>query len=366
MPTLRCATTVLTAIGCHPPSTWTSKPKKFLYKVYGYLILIAVQTLTLTTILDIILNVETQDEFSENLVLTIPMMITCCKFCSFLVYRDSIMLLINCQRSKPYSPVNEDEMKIESRFDKYNELITTVYTCSTEVCVVVTVASALITNAGNKVLTFRTWLPYDYSSPAVYAVTFVLQGVSVTISSLMNVTYDSLFSGLMFCIHSQLEILGRRIQDIIKTGSASAKECARHHHFIYTFAAKVNRDFQAVMCIQFLASITIICFTLYRFTQTDLGSGTIEALLYAYVMLLQIFYYCWYGNEVKLKSLEITSMIFTSDWMSLDNSTKKILLTIMLRAKYPIQITSAHLLSVNIESFMAVLKTSYSVYNVLQ
>ncbi|XP_076377241.1 odorant receptor Or1-like isoform X2 [Megalopta genalis] len=366
MPTLRYATMVLTAIGCHPPPTWTSNPKKLLYKVYGYLILIVVQTLTLTTILDIIFNVETQDEFSENLVLTIPMTITCCKFCSFLVYRDSIMLLINCQRRKPYSPVNEDEMKIESRFNKYNELITTVYTWSTIACIVFTVAIPLITNVENKVLTFRSWLPYDYSSPTVYAVTFILQGVCVIMSSLMNVTYDTLFSGLMFCLHSQLEILGRRLQDIIKTGNASAKECARHHHFIYKFAARVNRDFQAVLCIQFLISITIICFSLYRFTQAGLGSGTIEALMYAYIMLLQIFYYCWYGNEVRLKSLEIPNMVFTSDWMNLDITTKRILLIIMLRATYPIQITTAHLLSVNIESFMAVLKTSYSVYNVLQ
>ncbi|XP_076285385.1 odorant receptor Or1-like isoform X2 [Lasioglossum baleicum] len=293
MPTLRCASMVLTAIGCYPPVTWTSKPKRLFYKLYGYLILMAVQALTLSTVLDIVLNVKTQDEFSENLVLTIPMLITCCKFCSFLAYRDSIMRLINCQQRKPCKPADEDERNIESRFDRYNELITAVYTCSTEVCVVVTVASSLITNPEDKALTFRLWLPYDYSSPSVYAVTFILQTVSVTISSLMNVTYDSLFSGLMFCIYSQLEILGHRLQNIVRTGDASAKECARHHNFIYEFAAKVNEDFQAVLCVQFLASITIICFTLYRFTQTDLGSGTIEALMYAYVMLLQIFYYCW-------------------------------------------------------------------------
>ncbi|XP_076285383.1 odorant receptor Or1-like isoform X1 [Lasioglossum baleicum] len=366
MPTLRCASMVLTAIGCYPPVTWTSKPKRLFYKLYGYLILMAVQALTLSTVLDIVLNVKTQDEFSENLVLTIPMLITCCKFCSFLAYRDSIMRLINCQQRKPCKPADEDERNIESRFDRYNELITAVYTCSTEVCVVVTVASSLITNPEDKALTFRLWLPYDYSSPSVYAVTFILQTVSVTISSLMNVTYDSLFSGLMFCIYSQLEILGHRLQNIVRTGDASAKECARHHNFIYEFAAKVNEDFQAVLCVQFLASITIICFTLYRFTQTDLGSGTIEALMYAYVMLLQIFYYCWYGNEVKLKGLQIPNMIFASNWTSLDNRTRKILWMIMLRATYPIQITSGRLLTVNIESFMAVLKTSYSVYNVLQ
>ncbi|XP_076285431.1 uncharacterized protein LOC143211538 [Lasioglossum baleicum] len=95
--------------------------------------------------------------------------------------------------------------------------------------------TTLITNGKNKMLTYRLWIPFDYSAPVVYAVIFALQAVSVIISSLMNVTYDGLFSGLMFCIHSQLEILGLRLQNVVKNGKESAKECARHHNFLYEY-----------------------------------------------------------------------------------------------------------------------------------
>ncbi|XP_076377266.1 odorant receptor Or1-like [Megalopta genalis] len=366
MPTLRCASTVLTMIGCHRPSSWRSGPVKFLYKAYGVVVLILVQTLTLVSVLDVVFNVQNQDEFSDNLVLTLPMLITCCKFCNFLTHGNSIMLLIDTLQKKPYSPDNNDEMNIETRHDKHNEKISAVYMLLSEVCIVMILITTLLTNGKNRMLAYRLWIPFDYSATAVYAVVFFLQAVSVIIASLMNVTYDALFSGLMFCIHSQLEILGLRLQNVMENGEESATECARHHNFLYEFAAKVNEDFQAVLCFQFMASIATICFTLYRITQTDLGERLASTLVYAFCMLIQIFYYCWYGNEVKRKSLEVPDWIFASNWASLSDNTKKTLLMIMIRATYPIEFTTAHILSVNIESFMAVLKTSYSVYNVLQ
>ncbi|XP_076648568.1 putative odorant receptor 92a [Halictus rubicundus] len=241
MPTLKYACSVLTAIGCNQPTTWTSPTKKVFYKVYGSTVLVFVQLLTITTILDIVFNVRNQNDFGDNLYSTIPVIISCCKLCSFLANRDSIMRAINSMQEKPYSPDTDEEIQVESRFENLNDL-----------------------------------------------------------------------------------------------------------------AARVNEDFQVVLCVQFMSSVTIICFTLYRITQTDLGSRLIETVMYAVCMLLQIFYYCWYGNEVKLKSLEISDMIFSGDWVNLAENTKKTLLIIMIRSTFPIEFTSAHVLSVNIDSFMAV------------
>nr|XP_012142989.1 PREDICTED: uncharacterized protein LOC105662738 [Megachile rotundata] len=52
--------------------------------------------------------------------------------------------------------------------------------------------------------------------------------------------------------------------------------------------------------------------------------------------------------------------------MSLDNSTKKMFLTITMRAMEPIQFTSIHIVSMNLESFITLVKTSYSAYTMLQ
>ncbi|XP_015432303.1 PREDICTED: odorant receptor 49b-like [Dufourea novaeangliae] len=98
----------------------------------------------------------------------------------------------------------------------------------------------------------------------------------------------------------------------------------------------------------------------------NLDLNIVDVLMYTACTLLQIFYYSWYGNEVKLKSLEVPGIVFESDWMFLSNSSKKSLLIIMQRASVPIEFTCVHLLSMNLDSFKALLKTSYSAFNLLQ
>ncbi|KAL0116248.1 hypothetical protein PUN28_011230 [Cardiocondyla obscurior] len=82
-------------------------------------------------------------------------------------------------------------------------------------------------------------------------------------------------------------------------------------------------------------------------------------------MLVQIFNYCWFGNKVKLKSLELINSIYNTEWPELNNSSKRDLLLIMKRAMTPIEFTSAYIITMNLESFVALLKMSYSVFNLL-
>ncbi|XP_076377261.1 odorant receptor Or1-like isoform X2 [Megalopta genalis] len=342
MPTLTWASMVLTMIGCRHPPTWTSKTKMILYKAYALLVLFLVQSLTLSSIMDLAINVKDQNEFGDNLYLTMPMVIATCKLCSLLANRNSIAILMTATQRKPYLPIDDKETKIETSFDVTNE------------------------DPKNRVLAYRAWIPYNYySSLVLYSVTYAHQALSLIIGSLINVGFDSLFSGLILSICSQLEILGHRLQNI-QNDTQSARECARHHDFIYKFATKMNEDFQTVLLVQFLSSMTISCFCLYRITQTELGDRLPETMVYAVCFLFQLFFYCWYGNEVRLKSLEIPDMIFASNWESLNQNTKSTLLMIMLRATFPIEFTSAYVLAVNLKAFMMVIKTSYSAYNLLQ
>nr|XP_033331528.1 odorant receptor 49b-like [Megalopta genalis] len=212
----------------------------------------------------------------------------------------------------------------------------------------------------------RVWVPYDYSSLILYAVTYFHEASSLIVLSLMHLANDTLISGLMVLINGQLELLEHRLQNITGDHSQSVKACARHHECIYQFASKVNKQFRGILGFQFMASTSMACLTLFRITNMGLGTQLYEAGMYIICILMQLSYYCWYGNEVKLKSLEIPDMIFESNWMNLDNETKKVLLIIMLRGTFPMEFRSAHIMSVNLESFMVLVKTSYSVFNLLQ
>ncbi|XP_019700847.1 odorant receptor 4-like [Harpegnathos saltator] len=120
------------------------------------------------------------------------------------------------------------------------------------------------------------------------------------------------------------------------------------------------------IAMQFVVSTMVVCSNLYQMTKTISFSAILPLLLYMSCMLTQIFIYCWYGNEVKIKSTQLLYSIFAMDWLALDRNFKKSLLIIMNRAMIPIEFTSAYVLSMNIDSFVGILKTSYSAYNLLK
>ncbi|XP_053989651.1 odorant receptor Or1-like isoform X2 [Hylaeus volcanicus] len=225
--------------------------------------------------------------------------------------------------------------------------------------------TALIDDNPRK-LAYRIWLPYNYSSPVVYTVTFVWEAVGMIMAAFINVGSDSLFSGLLIHIYCLFEIFEHRLKKgVNEPGTYSLKECVRLHKHIYKFAEMVNEEFKTIMMMQFLVSTLALCSELYRLTQRKVDSQYIEIVTYATCVVMQLLFFCWYGNEVRLKSLEISDMIYESNWMSLDPDAKKILLTIMIRSTSPIEFSSAQIFSMNLNSFMTIMKMAYSAYNML-
>ncbi|XP_039309031.1 odorant receptor 33a [Solenopsis invicta] len=110
----------------------------------------------------------------------------------------------------------------------------------------------------------------------------------------------------------------------------------------------------------------IMCFGLYQISETTAKLKYAESLLCTSCVLTQIFLYCWYGNEVKVKSYQMVDNIFETKWMRLDKNNQKSLMIIMRRTTVPIQITCAYVIPVNLDSFMGILKMSYSTYNLFQ
>ena len=71
----------------------------------------------------------------------------------------------------------------------------------------------------------------------------------------------------------------------------------------FRFAFLLNKKFRFTITFQFIVSTLVVCFTLYQLTKTS--GKFVELGMYMSCMLTQIFLYCWYANEVKLKVIYI-------------------------------------------------------------
>nr|XP_033331544.1 odorant receptor Or1-like [Megalopta genalis] len=365
--------------------------------------------------------------------------IDCFKMTSMLIMRKNLGTLMNTLQSAPFAPVGAEELEIQKNFHKSAEQTGKVYMTAFEVwsawAVLVTllmnfasrkllqtgkvymtafevwsawaVLVTLLMNFASRKLLYRVWLPFEYNSATIYSLVYLHHTLTTLICATAVVAYDTLFTGLMIQIYSQFEILRHRLRNVHRNENDLVKHCALHHDHIYNqcvkshvnarvkepyhvhenrcrFANMVNNEFRAVMFIQFVQSTAVLCFGLYQLMMSELDGNLADIAFYITCLLLQIFYFCWFGNEVKLKSsqpvhilrtcpqsfslqsLEVSDMIFEIEWTTLSNKTKKMLLMMMRRATVPIELTSLHIVSVNIESFKALIKTSYSVFNLIR
>ncbi|XP_046144666.1 uncharacterized protein LOC114872755 [Osmia bicornis bicornis] len=366
MPTLRWTFKILAVLGYFPISYWPTLWQKILYNFYGIFLTICLYILETTQLLDLMFGVESQDEFSENLYITLVFFCDSCKTVALLRRCENIVDLIETVKKEPFAAMNAEEEEIQAKFMEQVEWNSIIYTLILDLFVLGMWIVSFLTDFPHGRLKYRAWIPYDYSSPWIFAITYIHQVVATTFATNLIIACDSMFSGLLVNIYCQIEVLEYRLKNVGKYPYYSVKLCARHHQRIYEFARAINEEFTAIISVQFMVNTISLCFNHYRLSQLEFGSKFIETAAYTFCLLTQIFYYCWYGNEVKLKSLMIADAAFESTLMSLDNNTRKMFLMIMIRAMEPIQFTSIHIVSMNLESFITLLKTSYSAYTVLQ
>ncbi|XP_018403370.1 PREDICTED: uncharacterized protein LOC108780233 [Cyphomyrmex costatus] len=208
-------------------------------------------------------------------------------------------------------------------------------------------------------LTYKAWIPFDYLSSAMYFVVYIHQLIAMSTSGIVNVAYESLLCGFLLHICCQFEILGHRLTKLTHDQN-SLRDCVCHHNRIFEYAYTVNNMFAKIIAIQFTVSMLVVCSNLFRIAVvTDLVSF-IPLVMYTSAILVQIFMYCWFGNEVKLKSLQLINSIYNIEWLDLSNSNKKDILLVMRRAMTPIEFTSGYIITMNLESFVAVMNVDNS------
>ncbi|KAL6267818.1 hypothetical protein P5V15_000890 [Pogonomyrmex californicus] len=354
---------ILMICGCWIPNSWTTPYKRLVYHVYTIFIMLLIHTFMLSQLMDLILIVDNADDFTDNFYMLLAMIVSCCKMFTLLMNRNNIAMLIDILVKKPCRPVQSDEIEIQQKFDKLIQTNTLYYAILVETTCVCIAVTSLLTEFSKRRLTFRAWLPFNYSSSSLFYIVYVHQLIGLTAGSVLHVACDGLICGLLVHVCCQIEIIECRLRKVANNQN-SLNESILQHNYIFNFAWLVNEKFRITIVIQFIVSTLVVCFNLYQFTKSI--TKYMQLIMYMGCMLSQIFFYCWYGNEVKLKSRQLIDNIFKMKWYMMDQNVKKALLLIMKRSIMPIEFTSAYIVSMNLDSFVGILKTSYSTYNLLQ
>ncbi|XP_011882883.1 PREDICTED: odorant receptor 46a, isoform A-like [Vollenhovia emeryi] len=336
---LKFTLTILAIAGCWRPFSWTSLIKHILYNAYTLLIISLMYSFTFTQFMEVVQNVDNADDFTNILYILLSLFAACYKILNLWVNHESFVKLIQNLTEGTFKPLVSVEIKIRRKFDKIIKNTTMCYT----ILVMGTGAShvlvSLLTNFRKRQLRFKGWIPYDYSSFVIFCLTYAHQYVGALFAAFINIACDSLIIGLLLHLCCQITILQYRLEGIVN-GQNTVGDCVRQHQHIIEYACATNARLTKIIGFQFIASTFMLCSNLYQLTRITLNANFIELFAYTFCVLVQIFIYCWFGNKLKLMSLQLVDNIFEMEWIALDIQTKRSLLIIMNRAMRPIEFIS--------------------------
>ncbi|XP_071572193.1 odorant receptor 43a-like [Temnothorax nylanderi] len=364
MPVLKFTLTILAVAGCWRPTSWTSLFRYIMYNAYTASIIIILYTFAMTQIMEL-LNADDPDAIGDALFNALISFLAGYKAIIIRINHDDIAMLIDNLVEKPFKPMDLNENMIREKFDKRITNNTLCYLTLVMVTAFYMIFLSLLTDFKNGVLLYKAWLPFDCSISVLFSFAYIHQILTLIFIGLLHSTCDNLICGLLLHICCQIEILEYRLSNITN-GPGNLRDCVNHHIHIFQYAYMLNDRFSKIIPSEFVMITVVMCYNLIHmaFKSSNTISYIQDVMVVASTMA-PIFYYCWFGNEIKLKSLQLSDSIYNLEWTLFSNNIKKGLLMIMSRATIPIEFTSADIMSVNLDSFLRVLKASYSLFNVL-
>nr|AWT23365.1 OR3 [Hycleus phaleratus]AWT23373.1 GR10 [Hycleus phaleratus] len=130
---------------------------------------------------------------------------------------------------------------------------------------------------------------------------------------------------------------------------------------------EANMVFNMSVAYQMCTSVLAICMTMFRLSiVAPLTSEFFTSVFYQTALLLQILLYCWSGNEVISTSNEISLAGYEMDWIDSSIEFKKNLLFFIRGTQEPIRLYALQFFTLSLETFIKILRMSWSYFALLQ
>lgn len=236
----------------------------------------------------------------------------------------------------------------------------------------------------------KMWFPYEPNTPTLFAVSVLYQHISTSGGSwadvaleLIPVLFMAYFTAMLEQLCDELENLKKPktpIEKLFKRrqawteGSSAPPSKATYHEKLTVIIEKhkklidILKKFEQIFNITFfirgLTSTIVFCTTAFTLVVLEDTSLMISFFVYMLATSCQLSIPSYYGNEISFLSDRLSTSLFHSEWY--EESEKKKILMLITFMKRKIKITSFKIFHVDLETFMTVCNSAYSLYAVFK
>ncbi|XP_041972214.1 uncharacterized protein LOC121728158 [Aricia agestis] len=141
----------------------------------------------------------------------------------------------------------------------------------------------------------------------------------------------------------------------------SIKDCARVYQVIKEFKVMFEKFVSPVLVVRILQYTVYLCVLLYTATvKFDLAM-----LEYLFAVALDMFFHCYFGNQIIIQSDRVSEAAYQSAWITMGVRPRRLLLNILLSSRRSLIIRAGNYIAIDLQAFIAILKTSFSYYTLL-
>ncbi|XP_051175109.1 putative odorant receptor 92a [Leptopilina boulardi] len=370
---------ILQYSGLWRPKSLRSQWGFLLYNFYSFLIVFLFVTLDASLLLYIILIPTDIETLMKNVMFFVTVFGLNFKVIYVLLRRNDIIQFDDMLLEKYCTPRDNQEFVIQTKIDNFNRfnsirLFIVCYMYFAFNFIILSLVSKDIQNS----LPMKTWIPYNIDSKFNFWMTYLHQTTVMMIMVNSQVALDGLAIGMMQQICGQLDIIRHRLNQINKFNMKNhnidnnsqfiiLKECLHHHSYVYLIGKKLNNLLGWMAILIFLITIIALCTVIYQITSASPNSMEFwSSIASSNSLLFEIFLYCWFGQEMIGKSAGIADVAYEVNWTNLPIKSKKYLILIILRAAKPIELSGLSIVTMSLETFLKILKVSYSSFNLIQ
>nr|WBF91019.1 odorant receptor SameORX [Schistocerca americana] len=224
-------------------------------------------------------------------------------------------------------------------------------------------------------------LPLTEDSPfSVYALSYVLQGVSMLWIALISVQMDCFFTAAMIHATSQLRILSSIIADLqLGNGDQKLQEkvsldsmykelrlCIQAHQEITRFVDHLESVMNPIAMMQLAVGVFNGCMLIFPATYSSENDALLKCVIAAPTISAQLLLYCLGAHSVREQGEAVSLGAYSCGWPDASAGFRRALLVVMARAQKPLTLTAGGIYPIQRATFLSLLNAGYSYYAVLR
>ncbi|XP_059612734.1 odorant receptor 4-like [Phlebotomus argentipes] len=222
-------------------------------------------------------------------------------------------------------------------------------------------------------LPFNIWLPFDIFGTAYpYVYGYLLYSAHVVV--VYHIAFDSLFciSVSHLCMHYRLlqediKVAARVTENgefVSEESEIYLRNCIEKQQSLAKFRDDLANIFTDVIFVNFFVSSINICSVGFLMATNPIYHA-IKFFMLFICYLIELFLFCWFGQELIDNSMKVADSAFECKWYSSSQKFKKMITYIIHRSQNPQVLNALKFWEISLKTFTKILSASWSYFALL-